>query len=67
MISRLILALVVAIVVGLGCILLGGILGSLHIPIAETVGSFLERYAWVIGILAGLAHFFGGGSFGRLG
>jgi hypothetical protein len=63
MIARLVLAVVVAVVVGLVCLLLGGILGSLGVPIAETVGSFLARWGWVLGILAGLWFFFGGGSF----
>ena len=68
MLSRLILAVVVAVVVGLACILLGSILGSLGIPITDTIGSFLVKWGWVLGILAGLWHFFSGGSwpsFGR--
>lgn len=62
MIGRLVLALVVAIVTGLVCLLLGTILRSLGIPIAETVGGFLAHWAWVIGILAGLWYFFTGGT-----
>jgi len=61
MIGRLVLALVVAVVVGLACLLLGVILAGLAVPIAVTVGGFLTTYAWVIGVLAGLWHFFKGG------
>jgi len=61
MIGRLVLAVVVAVVVGLACLLLGLVLASLAVPIAVTVGGFLTTYAWVIGVLAGLWHFFRGG------
>jgi len=64
LLARIALAVVVAIAVGLACILLGGILGSLGVPPAETVGHFLTAYGWVIGILAGLWYFFSGGSIG---
>lgn len=60
MITRLVLAVVVAVVVGLACVLLGSVLGSLNVPIAETVGHFLRGYAWLIGALAGLWYFFTG-------
>jgi hypothetical protein len=61
MISRLVLALVVAIVVGLGCtFLLGPILASLPVPIAGFVGGFLETWGWTLGVLAGLWKFFSG-------
>lgn len=66
MIARLVLAVVVAVVTGLACILVGGILASLGVPIAETVGDFLVTWGWVLGVLAGLWYFFAGGfSFGR--
>jgi len=55
---KLILAVVVAVAVGLGCILLGGILASLNVPPAEAVGHFLSAYAWVLGVLAGLWFYF---------
>jgi len=61
MIGRSVLAVVIGSVVGLACILLGMLLVSLDIPPAEAVGRFLENYAWVIGILAGLWYFFRGG------
>lgn len=60
MIRKLILAVVVAVVVTLGCILLGGILDSLKVQIAIIIGDFLKNYAAVIGILAGLWYFFAG-------
>lgn len=55
------MAVVVAVVVTLACILLGLILVSLKVEIAVTVGGFLKTYATVFGILAGLWHFFAGG------
>lgn len=67
MLARIVLAVVVAIIVGLACILVGGILSSLGIPIADTVGDFLLRWGWVLGVLAGLAHFFGAMTFPRFG
>jgi hypothetical protein len=63
MIETIVLAVVIACLIGLGCILIGRILKSLAIPIAVQVGGFLEQYAWVIGVLCGLLFFFGGGSF----
>lgn len=62
MIARVVLSVVVAIVVTLLCILLGAILVTLKVPIAITVGHFIETWAYVIGILAGLWYFFAGGS-----
>jgi len=61
MIRKLILAVVVAVVVTLGCILLGGILDSLKVQIAITIGDFLKNYGAVIGVLAGLWYYFAGG------
>lgn len=60
MLSRIVLAVVVAVVVTLACILVGGLLAALTVPVATTVGNFLKTYATVIGILAGLWHFFSG-------
>lgn len=60
MIARIVLSVVVAVITGLVCILLGGILSSLNVPITETVGNFLRAYAWVLGILAGLWFYFTG-------
>lgn len=61
MLSKLIIAVVVAVVVTLACILLGAILVTLKIDIAVTIGSWLKQYAGVLGVLAGLWHFFAGG------
>lgn len=61
MLSRLALAVVVAVVVTLACVLLGDILGSIGIQVAETIGSFLTRYSTTLGILAGIWYFFGHG------
>ena len=63
MIRKIALAVVVAMVVTLGCMLLGAILAALEIPIAVTIGNFLAAWGTVIGVLAGLWHFFGGGGF----
>jgi hypothetical protein len=60
MIRRVILAVVVAVVVTLGCILLGMLLGAINISVAAVIGGFLTKYAAAIGILAGLWHFFRG-------
>lgn len=66
MLSRLVLSVVVAVIVTLACILLGGILVALSVSIAVTVGDFLKSYAGVIGVLSGLWYFFSGANlFGR--
>ena len=61
MIAKLALAVVVAVVVTLGCFLLGGILDALKVQVAITIGDFLKSYGSVIGILAGIWYFFAGG------
>ncbi len=60
MLSRIVLAVVVAVVVTLVCYLVGGILDSLTIQIAVTIGNFLKQYGAVLGVLAGLWFFFSG-------
>lgn len=60
MLRRLILAVVVAVVITLACLLLGDILNSLTVQIALTIGSFLKTYSSVLGVLAGLWYFFYG-------
>ncbi len=63
MIKRAVLAVIVAIFVGLVCMyLLGPILVSLVVPIAVIVGDFFVRFGWTLGILAGLWYFFSGSS-----
>lgn len=64
MIGRIVLALIVAIVVGLGLTaLLGPILVGLGVPIAMVIGAFFIQWGWVLGVLAGLWFFFSGGGF----
>lgn len=58
MISKLVLAVVIAAVVTLGCILLGSILGTVGVAVAVTVGGFLKTYAAALGVLSGLWYFF---------
>lgn len=58
MFNRLVLSVVVAVVVTLACVLVGGILISLKVDIAETIGAFLKSYSGVLGVLAGLWYFF---------
>lgn len=61
MIGRIVLALIIAIVVGLGLTaLLGPILVGLAVPIAVTIGAFFVTWGWVLGVLAGLWYFFAG-------
>lgn len=60
MLSRIVLAVVVAVVVTLACYLVGGILQELKVVIAITIGDFLKSYGGVIGVLAGLWYFFSG-------
>lgn len=63
MLARVILAVVVGVVVGLICLVVGGLLGDLNVSFAKTIGGFLQTWAWVIGLLAALWYFFSGGSF----
>ena len=58
LIGRIVLAVVIAVIVTLACILLGGILVTLKVEVAKTVGDFLQTYGAVIGVLAGLWYFF---------
>ena len=64
MLNRIILACLVAVIVYLVCVFVGGvILVSLGVPIVVQVGDFLKQYAGVIAAVAGLWYFFSGGSF----
>lgn len=67
MLNRVVLAVVVAVVVGLVCLFVGTLLVTFKVPPAVAVGGFLAAYAWVLGGLAGLWHFFGGGGFPSFG
>jgi hypothetical protein len=63
MLSRVVLAVVAAVIAYLICVFVGGVLlVQLQIPIAVAVGRFLEQYAPVISVLAGLWYFFSGGT-----
>lgn len=67
MLGRIVLAVVVAVVVGLVCMgLLGPLLVGMHVPPAVIVGAFLVTYGWTLGILAGLWYYFSGATFGPL-
>lgn len=58
MLSRIVLAVVVGVVVFLGCVLVGNLLVDLTASFAVTIGNFLSRYAGVFGLLAALWYFF---------
>lgn len=66
-ITRIIQAVLVAVVVGLIFIFLGMVLVTLKVPIAVTIGGFMQEWGWVIGVVAGLWFYFGGGSFPKIG
>lgn len=61
MLGRLAIAVVVGVVVTLGCLLLGAILVTLKVDIAVTVGEFLKQWGGVFGVLAAIFSFFSGG------
>jgi len=64
MIGKAVLAIVIAVVVGIVLTaLLGPILISVNVPIAEVIGKFFKEWGFVIGVLAGLWYFFAGGGF----
>lgn len=63
MIQTIVLAVLIAVIVGLLATLLGRVLKTLAVPIAVTVGGFLEQYGWTIGVIAGLWYIVTGGSF----
>lgn len=58
--GKLVLAVVVAVAVTLGCFLLGAILVTLKVAVAVTVGEWLKNYGGVLGVLSGLWFFFAG-------
>ncbi len=60
MIRKLVLALVVAVAVTIGLLLLGAILVTLKVDIAITIGNFFKQWGSVIGILAGIWYMFSG-------
>lgn len=58
LIGKVVLSVVIAVIVTLACILLGGILVTLNVSIAVVVGMFLKGFSSAIGVLAGLYYFF---------
>lgn len=56
--NKFVKALVVAVVVGLVCILGGSLLVTMNVPPATAVGGFLNSYAWGIGLVAGFYYYF---------
>lgn len=64
MLRNIISSVIIAVVVALGCILLGAVLDLLKVDIAIVIGLFLKTYGSVIGILAGLWYFIGKTNFG---
>lgn len=62
MLEAIVIAVIVAIVVGaLLVYLLGPVIKSLPAPIAQIVGDFFIAWGWAIGLLAGLIFYFRGG------
>lgn len=61
MLGKLVMAVIVAVVVTLACALLGAILVTLEVEVAVTIGNWLKQYGAILGVLAGLWHFFAGG------
>lgn len=61
MLGRIVMACIAGILVFLVCVLVGGLLVTTAVPFVVTVGTFLKTYAGLLGLLAALAHFFGGG------
>lgn len=61
MIGRLVMACVAGVIVFLVCVLVGGLLAGTTVPFVVTIGTFLKTYAGLLGLLAALVSFFGGG------
>lgn len=61
MLNRVVLAILVGAIVWLVCLFGGGLLATLAIPPIVFIGKFLQTWAYVIGVLAGLWYFFAGG------
>lgn len=62
MLESIVIAVIVAVIVGASLVyLLGPIIKSLPAPIAQIVGNFFVVWGWGIGILAGLLYFISGG------
>ncbi|HEV8670993.1 MAG TPA: hypothetical protein VGS01_09700 [Candidatus Limnocylindria bacterium] len=63
MLARIIMAVVAGAIAYLVCIFVGGVLlVGLGIPLAVSVGKFLEQWAAAIAVLVAIWYFFGGGN-----
>lgn len=60
MLQRIIRAVIVGVVVWLGCLLLGLLLAQFQVSWAVAIGGFISQWAALIGLLAALWQFFGG-------
>jgi hypothetical protein len=64
MITRIVLAVLIAVLVGIGLMaFLGPALITLNVPIAEVIGRAFREYGWTLGVVAGLWYFLRGGGF----
>ena len=54
MLRNLILSVIIGVLVALAILLVGIILVALHIPVLHDVGSFLETWCWVFGVIAAI-------------
>jgi hypothetical protein len=59
-IARIVRAVVIGVVTGIVVLIVGVLLVSTAVPPAVAIGELLERFAWALGVLAGLWSFFGG-------
>jgi hypothetical protein len=60
MIEHVVIAILVACIVGLVCVFAGRMLKAAGVPFLVAAGGFLEQFAWGIGLIAGLWFYFGG-------
>lgn len=56
--NKLILAVVWAVIVTLGCVLVGSLLSSINVQVASVIGGFLQTYSYALGLLYGLYFYF---------
>lgn len=62
MLTRLILAIVIFVVVGLVLVyLLGPLLLAMGLPFVNIIGEFFVRWGWLLALAAGIWHFFTSG------
>lgn len=60
-ISKLAMAVLVAVIVGIVLVaLLGPLLLTFNVPIAETVGKFFVNYGYILGLASGIWYYFSG-------